>query len=162
MVKITVAVVALALAGTASADGWRKLRVDGSSEAGLTKSMATFEEELPPGRYQVLLQALEDIWREGTRNARAGEREYTAADFLRDLDGLRYKEVVEFTDPTGLTARARYRQAFAQQNPGATNLPAAPGMPASRPAPIGWNGQQVRGATQGDMLPRGCNAGCSP
>jgi len=26
--------------------------------------------------------------------------------------------------------------------------------------PIGWSGQQVRGATQADMLPRGCSAGC--
>jgi hypothetical protein len=162
VLRLTAAFIAIALTGTANAGGWRSLRLDASSEASFEKSVAAFEAELPAARYRVLLQALEDIWREGTRNARASEREYTATDFLRDLDGLRYKEVVEFTDPTGLTARARYRTAFAQQSPGASNLPAPPGMPASRPAPIGWGGQQVRGATQGDMLPRGCSAGCSP
>ena len=35
MLKLTVAVLAVALAGTASAAGWRSLRVDGSSEASL-------------------------------------------------------------------------------------------------------------------------------
>ena len=162
MLKLTVAVLAIAVAGSAAAAGWRSLRIDASSEASFTKSMATFEAELEPARYHVLVQALQDVWRQGTRSARASERQYTANDFLRDLDGLRYKEVVELTDPTGLTARARYRTAVGQQNPGASNLPAPPGMPPSRPAPIGWGGQQVRGATQGDMLPRGCSAGCSP
>ena len=108
MLKLTIAVLAIALAGPASAAGWRSLRIDGSSEAGFEKSLAEFREKLTPGRRYVFTLALQDIWRQGTRSAEADQREYTKTDHLRQLDGLGYEQVVTFTDPTGETAR-RYR-----------------------------------------------------
>ena len=111
MLKLTIAVLALALAGTASAAGWRSLRLDGSSEAGFEKSLAELREKLTNGRRYALTLALEDIWQEGTTTADAEQREYTAAEYLRQLDGLGYEQVVRLTDPTGHTAR-RYRAAY--------------------------------------------------
>ena len=113
MLKITVAVLAVALAGTASA-GWRSLRVDASSEANFNRSVAEFKAELPAVRYQLLLLALEDIWEQGTKTAEAAEAEYTTGAYLRQLDGLGYREIVTFTDPTGRTADKRFRQVYEQ------------------------------------------------
>ena len=105
MLKIALAVLAIALAGTASAAGWRSLRLDGSSDAGFEKSLAEFREKLTNGRRYAFTLALQDIWAQGTQSAEANQREYTAADYLRQLDGLGYEQVVRFTDPTGTTAR---------------------------------------------------------
>ena len=111
MLKLIVTVLAVAIAGAANAAGWRSLRVDGSSEANFTKSVAEFEQKLSPARHQVFVLALQDIWNEGAKTAEANQREYTADEYFRQLDGLRYREVVRFTDPTGDTAEARYRDA---------------------------------------------------
>lgn len=110
MLKLTIAVLAVALAGSASAAGWRSLRVDGSSDDGFAKSIAEFQEKLTPVRRYVFASALHDIWDQGTKNAAAEQREYTDDDYLRQLDGLGYDEVVTFTDPTGDTAQKRYRE----------------------------------------------------
>ena len=111
MLKLTVAVLALALAVTASADGWRDLRVDGSSEEAFARSLTAFKDELSRAREYVLGEALIDIWNEGSKAAEAEQREYTADEFYRLVDGLRYEEVVNYTDPTGDTAKTRYRDA---------------------------------------------------
>jgi hypothetical protein len=110
MLKLTVAVVAVALAGTASAAGWRSLRIDASSEASFSESVAAFQEKLSPVRRYVFASALQDIWLQGTTEASAAAREFTAADYFAQLDGLGYDEVVTLTDPTGDTAARRYRQ----------------------------------------------------
>jgi hypothetical protein len=154
MLKLTIAVLFVAIAGTASAAGWRSLRVDGSSEEGFTKSLATFKTELSPARYYVLLRALQDVWAEGTKGSEAGESEYTEVDYLRQLDGLTYKRVVRFTDPTGDTAQQRLRAATLQQHAAAyarvrpstnwANQPARMNL-ANQPAQIGPSGEQVRG-----------------
>lgn len=111
MLKLTVAVLAVALAGGASAAGWKSLRVDASSEAAFEQSLAVFKEKLSPARRFVFGEALKDIWIKGTQEAEAAEREYTAADYYRQLHGLGYEEIVVFTDPSGDTARDRYRTA---------------------------------------------------
>jgi hypothetical protein len=111
MSRLAVAVLTIALAATASADGWRSLRIDASSEGEFQQSLALFKKELSPERHAVFTQALADIWLRGTLDAEAEEREYTAAEFLRQLDGLGYEQVVNFTDPSGKTARTRYREA---------------------------------------------------
>jgi hypothetical protein len=111
MLKLTIAVLAVALAGTASAAGWRSLRLDGSSEASFEKSLAELREKLTNGRRYAFTLALHDIWQEGTKNAEAKQHEYTEADYRRQLDGLGYEDVVRLTDPTGQTAR-RYRAAY--------------------------------------------------
>ena len=150
MLKLIVAVLAVALAGTASADGWRSLRVDGTSQASFEKSMAAFQENLSPARRQVFVLALHDIWNAGTKAAEASQGEYTADEYLRQVDGLGYKEVVTFTDPTGDTAQARYREATryvqATQRPAPSNpktgyvsTPRSAERPAERPT-VGADG----------------------
>lgn len=111
MLKLAVAVLAVALAGAASAAAWEDLRIDGTSEDAFKQSLAAFQKELSPERQQVFSGALVDIWLQGTAKAQADQREFTAADFQRQLDGLGYEEVVNFTDPSGDTAKERYREA---------------------------------------------------
>ena len=48
---------------------------------------------------------------QGVEGAKATDREYTAIEYLRQTHGLKYDEVVTLLDPTGQTARARYREA---------------------------------------------------
>jgi len=110
MLKLTVAVVALALAGTAAA-GWRDLRLDGSSEEAFAHSMTAFKDELSPAREYVFGEALKDIWIQSATAAEAEQREYTADEYYRLLDGLSYEDVVTYTDPTGDTAKTRLQQA---------------------------------------------------
>jgi uncharacterized membrane protein len=141
MLKLTVVVLTVAFASTASAGGWRSLRIDGSGEDGFLKSVAAFQEELPPARRYVFERALQDIWLEGTRDAEAEQREYTATEYFRQLDGLRYKDVVELSDPSGVTARRRYEVASARFAPRVSPQK----MPPEPPAPTGFSGEQVRG-----------------
>jgi hypothetical protein len=111
MQKLTVVVLAVVFAGTASAEGWRSLRLDASSETALKESVALFRDKLSPRREYVFDEALKDIWNEVAKAAESEQREYTADEFYRQLDGLRYEEVVTLTDPTGDTAKKRYRNA---------------------------------------------------
>jgi hypothetical protein len=111
MLKLGVAVLAVALAGAAGAANWRDLRVDASSEAAFQQSLAVFDKELSSERRYVFQGALMDIWILGTANAKADQREFTVNDYYRQLHGLSYEEVVTFTDPTGDRAKAREREA---------------------------------------------------
>jgi hypothetical protein len=111
MVKLTVAVVAIALAGTASAAKWRDLRVDGSSEEAFAQSLEVFKDKLPPSRWYTFDHVLGHIWLQETLAAAAEQRKYTRDDYLRQLDGLTYNEIGRVLDPTGKWAqriRAQY------------------------------------------------------
>lgn len=63
----------------------------------------------------------------------ADQREYTAGEYYKLLDRLRYEEVVNYTDPAGDTAKQRYRAArvFKKRNPSVTA--ATPAGPSTRP-----------------------------
>jgi hypothetical protein len=111
MLKLTVTVLAFALAGTATAGGWRKLRIDASSDTSFQESVALFQDKLSPSRRVAFAMSLEDIWLAGTRIAEEQQREYTSADYLQQLHGLTYGEVVTLTDPTG-KAEGRYRAEY--------------------------------------------------
>jgi hypothetical protein len=135
MLRLTFAVLAVALAGTAGAAGWRSLRIDASSEDSFNESVIAFREKLPFVRRQVFERSLQDIWVEGTRAAQADGRDYTVNDYLRELDGLEYKDVVLFTDPSGDMADRYWDQAFATLNrsrmppPGRMSIPGpSPGV----------------------------------
>jgi hypothetical protein len=153
MLKLTVAMLAVVLAGSASAAGWRSLRIDGSSEASFESSVAAIKEKLTPGRRWVFTMALQDIWAQEAQKAGADQSEYPKADYLRQLDGLGYDEVITFTDPTGETAR-RYRAAYnpvlaGDRSPyagGASSLSLNPLWASSGPPPV-ENGV-YRGATR--------------
>jgi hypothetical protein len=62
MLQLTVAVLAFALAGTASAAKWRDLRVDGSSEEAFAQSLEAFKKKLSSAREYAFGEALKDIW----------------------------------------------------------------------------------------------------
>ena len=144
MLKCTVAVLAVVLAGTAAA-GWRDLRVEGTGEAAFEQSLAEFKDKLSRARQQVFAAALRDIWDEGRNAAAAEQRQYTTADYHRQLDGLSYDEVVTLTDPTGKTAKDRYHDASLSGRYRPAVAPPTPNWP-SRPM-HGW------GST-GDRLAR--------
>ena len=88
---------------------------------------------------------MKDIWLQGTKSAEAEQREYTAADYYRHVDGLAYEQIVNFTDPTGKTARQRYRVASlsSRTSPGMTLASTSPWP--TPPPPQGPTGEQRRG-----------------
>ncbi len=132
MLKLAVAILAVALAGSAGAAGWRDLKIDGSSETAFQQSLQAFNEELSRERNQVFTAALMDIWLKGTAEAKTDQRAYTVADYHSQLDGLSYDEVVTFTDPTGETAKQRYEDAKRTKiaNPAQPAVLATPGQGA--------------------------------
>ena len=112
MLRTTVFLLAVVLASSATAAGWRDLRVDASSEEAFTKSLEAFKEKLSSPRVSVFGEALKDIWIQGANAAEAEQREYTADEFYERIDGLSYEEVITLADPTGATARQRYQVAL--------------------------------------------------
>jgi hypothetical protein len=147
MLQLTVAMVALALAGAASAENWKDLRVDGSSEDAFAQSLAAFKDKLSPTRQHVFGEALKDIWIAGTKAAEAEQREYTASDYYAQIDGLGYEQVVALADPIGETTRARYREANLSARASQRMDPAMarPRTWTTPPPPIGPTGEQRRG-----------------
>jgi hypothetical protein len=117
MLKVMYVLLAVALAGTASAAGWRKLQIDASSEGAFKQSVATFQRKLSPSRRAAFAASLRDIEEEGKTRARAEQRDYTRAEYLEQLHGLGYEEVVTLVDPTGKRA-GYYRAAYYQSRPG--------------------------------------------
>src|SRR5688500_14834777 len=105
MLKLTVAVVAIALAGTASAAGWRSMRIDASSEAKFMTSVETLKDKLTRSRRYAFEHVLQHIWLQETQAAAAEQREYTRDDYLRQLDGLTYDEIGRVLDPAGELAQ---------------------------------------------------------
>jgi hypothetical protein len=134
MLTRAIAVLAIVLAGTANAAGWKDLRIDASSETAFEQSLAEFKEELRLPRRYVFGEALKDIWVKGNQEAEAAQREYTAADYYQQLHGLSYEQVVTFSDPSGDTAKARYREARRWDPPVRRNhAPLLPRADAMRP-----------------------------
>jgi hypothetical protein len=144
MLKLTVAVLAVVLAGTAGAAGWRSLRVDASSETTFAESLVAFEKKQSPSRRYALTLALQEILIQATRKANAEGRTYTTAEFLRQLHGLSYDEVVRIPDATG-KAEGRYRAAYyagyrlenGTPRPGGHNPSAFRSNDVDRPGPAG-------------------------
>lgn len=138
MRTLTVAVLAVVLAGTANAAGWRSLRFDASSEDSFAKSVTAFQQKLSPARRYVFDMALLDI-----------QRDPKGAEYRRRLDGLRYEDIVKLTDPSGATAEERYRTAsarLASANPKKTAPPQQYSRPVERsPSPPPLPGQQDHG-----------------
>ena len=111
MLKLAIAVLAVALAGTAGAAGWKDLRIDASSEAAFRQSLDEFKDKLSRERQHVFTAALTDIWLLGTEKAKVDQRQFTVDEYYQQLHGLSYEEVVTLTDPTGETAKQRYEDA---------------------------------------------------
>ena len=144
--KLTVTALAIAFAGTASA-GWRSMRVEAADLASFDESVAAFEEELSTARTYVFMLALQDIWSQGLQSAGAEQREYTEAEYLRQLDGLTYDEIVTLADPTGKTTKERYRTGVAKMlaNRGPAVAPGVSPSASNNITPVGGPGGQYRG-----------------
>lgn len=130
MLKLTVAVLAIALAGSASAVDSASLRVDASSNAAFERSLVAFKDALSPEQREAFGEALTDIWF-GTERRK---------DYYRQIHGLSYEEVVNFT--TGETAELRRQKAERRRQAAAAppRSAAAPrsAAPAYRRSP--WEG----------------------
>jgi hypothetical protein len=157
MLKVAVGLMAFVLAGSASAAGWRSLRIDASSEDSFNESVVELREKLPRVRRTVFERSLQDIWVEGMKAAQAEGGEYGVADYLRDVDGLGYKEIVAFTDPSGDTAKRYYDQAYASLY----RPPVSAAMP--RATSGSWMPERPpREAGESSFGPRGGEPGVNP
>jgi hypothetical protein len=151
MLKVTIGVLAVALAGSAGAAGWRSMRIDASSQDSFNESVTALQDKLPRVRRHVFEESLKDIWAEGTKAAEADAREYTISDYLRQVDGLGYKDVVTFTDPTGGTAKRYWNQAYTRlyagtARPGQGGTPRFSGPPAR--GVVTYSGSKILDAGQ--------------
>jgi hypothetical protein len=99
---------------------------------------------------------LHDIWNEATKAAAAEQREYTDDDYLRQIDGLSYEQIVTLTDPTGKTAKDRYRTASLNRRVAFAG--AAPSGGAS-PPPV-QNGVYRGWTTSGGIRMTNNSCGC--
>jgi hypothetical protein len=146
MLKVTIAVLAIALAGTASA-GWRSMRLEANDMASFTSSVAAFEKELSTARQYVFMLALQDIWAEGLQSAGDQPREFTETEYLRRLHGLTYDEVVMLADPTGEKTKERYRRGVEAMlaDRGPPGMVARSASNSNNATPVGGPGGQYRG-----------------
>ena len=109
-----------------------------------------FMAELPPARRYVFERALQDLWIQGSDEAAAERREYTAMEYFRLLDGLRYKDIVKLSDPSGVRTRQRYADAVsARRGPRVPPELMPPQQGWQEPPPrIGFSGEQIRGVDE--------------
>ena len=99
MRKIVFSIVVMALGGCASTGGWRTLRIDGSSQSSIDRSISLIQQELPAFRREGFDMVLADLWITGTLNAEAEGAEYLENDYFALLDGLRYEDVLNLAGP---------------------------------------------------------------
>jgi len=144
--KVAATALAIALAGTASA-GWRTMRVEAADLSSFEESVGAFEEELSAARHYVFMLALRDIWAQGVQRAGAEQREYTEAEYFRQLDGLTYDDIVTLADPSGEITRDRYRAGVAKTiaNRGPGVAPGVSPQASNNVTPVGGPGGQYRG-----------------
>ncbi|HET8697991.1 MAG TPA: hypothetical protein VFO94_10920 [Gammaproteobacteria bacterium] len=123
------------------------MRVEAANAAGFEESVAAFEKELSTARHYVFMLALQDIWAQGLQRATAEQREYTEAEYFRQLDGLTYDEIVTLADPTGQITKERYRAGVAKTLANRGPLVATGVSPSAsnNAAPVGGPGGQYRG-----------------
>ena len=138
MLKLTVAMLAIAVAGTTNADEFPSLRVDASSNAAFERSLTAFKDELSPEQRHTFGEALTDIWLAGTQAAETSRGKYRTADYYRQIHGLSYEEVVNFA--TGETAELRRQKELRRQAAAAPSRAAVPpyAAPVHRRSP--WEG----------------------
>jgi hypothetical protein len=144
--KVTAIALAVAFASTASA-GWRSMRLEASNMASFTTSVAAFEEELSTARHYVFMLALQDVWAQGLQRAGAEQREYTEAEYFRQLDGLKYDEIVTLADPTGEITKERYRTGVSKMlaNRGPAVVTGVSASASNSARPVGGPAGQYRG-----------------
>ena len=104
MSRQAIAIAAIALSACASTSSWQDLRIDASSPTSFQESVDAIEAALPYHRGQLFLLALQDIQMTGL----AADDAFAPKDYLGQLDGLGYDEVLALADATGPTTMQRY------------------------------------------------------
>ena len=104
MSRLVIAFAAIAVSACASTSSWQDLRIDASSPTSFQDSVDAIEEALPYHRGQLFLLALQDIQMTGL----AADDAFAPKDYLGQLDGLGYDEVLALADATGPTTMQRY------------------------------------------------------
>jgi len=105
MPKLAFLIVGLALAGCASTSEWRALRLDGASKSTFEESAAVFRQELPQGRRLYFDVAITDLWTTAALKAQldlqteSNALEAASRNFLAQIDGLGYDEIVSLAGP---------------------------------------------------------------
>jgi hypothetical protein len=111
--KILFATAIMILAGSAGAREWRELRIDASSQARFEQSVARFQRALPKMRRQLFELALADI-RLTSMGSAAGESSSRPEDYFGQIDGLRYREVLDLADATKPTTMWQWMTIYGQ------------------------------------------------
>lgn len=101
MPKLAFLIVGLALAGCASTSEWRDLRIDGTSKSTFEESAAALRQELPQGRRLYFDVVVVELWITAAAKAQTegNALEVASHDFLAQIDGLAYDEIVGLTGP---------------------------------------------------------------
>lgn len=99
MREIIYSAVTIALCGCASAGEWRTLRIDGSSQSSIDRTVSLIQQELPENRRERFDMVLADLWITATLDAEAEGAEYLEEDYFVLLDGRGYLDVLELAGP---------------------------------------------------------------
>ena len=100
LVVVSLTVLMLAGAASASANGWRALRIDGSTASGFEQSVAEMRQNLPYNRGVLFDLVLEDL-----------KARFATADVRKQVDGLGYKEIIQLASPAVV---AKYEKLYAR------------------------------------------------
>ena len=90
LIVASLTIVMLMCATSASARGWRDLRIDASSEAGFDESVQQMRDQLPGNRVVLFDLVLQDL-----------KARFAPPEYRQQLNGLGYK-------PSSILARRRY------------------------------------------------------
>jgi hypothetical protein len=125
MLKGTLFIVAVALAGCASTSGWRALRIDGTSRSTFEASNFALQQGLSANQRLRFKIALQELWRTGAAQAGAeGGVDGASTSYYAQLDGLGYEEIVSRAGPI---ATQKYLEAWSHTGPrGDLGAPSVP------------------------------------
>jgi len=133
-------VLMLVCSASASASGWRDLRIDASSESRFTDSIQQMRDELPYHRAVLFVIVLADL-----------KTHLTPAEYRQRLDGLTYKQVARLASPQASAAYlAHYSGRLVGQGIG-PGMDTGSSSAAVAPAFYGggWSGSTVGGVNYG-------------
>jgi hypothetical protein len=94
----------LVCAASASARGWRDLRIDASSDSRLNDSVQQMRDELPYHHALLFVLTLKDL-----------KARFSPAEYRQQLDGLGYKQIVRLGSPN---VTAEYLAHYSYGGPG--------------------------------------------
>jgi len=97
----------LVCAASASARGWRDLRIDASSDSLFDGSVQQMRDELPYHHALLFVLVLKDL-----------KSRFTPAEYHHQLDGLAYKQIVRLASPNVTAEYLAHYSRVGQAGPG--------------------------------------------